>query len=359
MSTAAYHFDLFDTTPYLNPIKKINLMQFVFFVVLFTWLPLILLSGFSGKNLLLDITISVRFLILLPLLLLSPYIIREKLWRIVNHFINSKIVAPSDEKLFHSYVNSTLKLRDSKIAKLAMWILIYTGVLFFAKPTTQSTTLADGWFRFVSQPIYLFVQLFFLYRALLWWRFLFKVSRLDLQLKAAHGDDTGGLAFLGGTIRIFSLPTFILSASVAVRSVSFILYDGGTLDELKIIVAILVGFFLLLFVSPLFLFHGKLISAKVKAALKYGVMGNHQLQQFEQKWLGKPNPELSFLEAPDFSTVTDSISIINKANSMRTIPFQPKALLGFVICIVLPFLPIVALKIPWAEILKRLISLVV
>jgi hypothetical protein len=359
MKTAEIHFDLFNTTPYLDHLKKISLRKFVLFVVLLTWLPLIVLSSFEGKSLLLDITVTVRFLILLPLLMLTPYVVKEKIWNLVDHFLNSKIVSALEEDRFHSYVRSTLRLRDSATAKMILWVLIYTVILFFAKPTVQSSSLADGWFRFVSQPIYLFVQLFFIYRALLWWRFLFLVSRLDLQLKAAHGDDAGGLAFLGGSIRIFNLPAFLLSASVAVRSVSFILYEGGTLDELKIVVAVMVAFFLLLFISPLCLFHKKLISLKAKSALKYGVLAHHQLREFENKWLDKAKAELSYLEAQDFSTVTDSTAIVNKVNTMRTIPFQPKALVIFVVCIVLPFLPIVALKIPWAEILKRLLTLVV
>jgi hypothetical protein len=359
MKTKELNFDLFNTTPYLDHFKKMNLRKYVVFIALFTWLPLVILSTFEGKSLLLDFTVTVRFIILLPLLLLTPYVVKEKLRNLVAHFETSEIVSEAERDRFRSYVSSTLKLRDSWVAKMIMWIMIYSAVLFFLKPTVKYSTLTDGWFRFVSQPIYLFVQLYFIYRARLWWRFLFLVSRLNLHLKAAHGDDTGGLAFIGGSIRVFNLPTFLLSASVAVRAVSFILYEGGTLDELKIVVAILAAFFLLLFISPLFLFHGKLITLKANSCLTYGAMAHHQLREFESKWLFKTSSELSILEAPDFSTVADATSIVNKANTMRTIPFDPKAFIGFVVCIVLPFLPIVALKIPWVEILKRLIILVV
>ena len=360
MKTAQFQFDLFNTTPYLDHLKKMTLFQFVILVVLFTWLPLVILSSFGSKSLLWDITTNVRFLFVLPLLMLTPYFIRESLWRIVNHFTESKIVTESEKDLFQSYIQTTLHWRDSGIVKILLWVIIYIGVFLVSQPPISTAALANNWFKFVSQPIYLFVQLYFIYRAILWWLFLFKVSRLDLQLKAAHGDEAGGLAFLGGSIRIFCLPIFALSASVSARAVNYILYEGGTLDELKIIVGILIGFFFLLFITPLFLFHPKLLQVKIRSCFSYGKLAHHQLQEFEQKWINRSlNRNVSLIDAPDFSAVIDSTSIVTNANTMQLLPFKPKALISFVLSIVLPFLPIVALKIPWVEILKQVFKLII
>ena len=48
----------------------------------------------------------------------------------------------------------------------------------------------------MSIPIFQFLTLRWLYRLLLWFLFLWRVSRLDLRLAPSHPDRAGGLGFL-------------------------------------------------------------------------------------------------------------------------------------------------------------------
>lgn len=51
-----------------------------------------------------------------------------------------------------------------------------------------------------------------LWRILIWGLFLFRVSRLDLQLVPTHPDLVGGLQFVGESLRAFLPVSFTISA---------------------------------------------------------------------------------------------------------------------------------------------------
>ena len=376
LKSKSHDFNLFDNTPYLDRFRSFGLKKCVVFVVVITWLPLAFLSMFySPESFFTDFTMYVRFLVAMPLLLLSPIIFKDKIGAIVNHFVDADIVKESEQEKFFFYIQSTMKLRDSRLAKSLIWLAVYAGVLYFTNesgPHVLSTwraqsmngelafTIAGRWFTFVSQPIYSFIQIYFLYRVLLWWRFMLLVSLLDLQLRASHGDDTGGLVFLGGFIRLFKIPVFAFSVSIAAGAMNLVLYKDFALEDLKFILITLIAFCFLLFVAPLLLFVRPLVKTKNLAILSYGKLGGQQLEQFENKWLhqSKNNLKFSLLESPEFSSVTDAISVVNKVSKMRTIPFTPEVLIGFVICIIAPFLPVFSLKIPWTDLLKKLLGLI-
>jgi hypothetical protein len=376
MKHSVLPFNLFYNTPYLEKWRRLGLCRCIGIVILITWLPLVALSFFHRPhNFLTDVAIYLRFLVALPVLLISPSLIKLRFRKIVNHFVESDIVKAPDRDKFLDYIKTTMELRDSRVAKVIIWIFIYSLIFILMNKSVAplgatwkmteengelSLSLAGGWFAFVSQPIYSFVQLYFLYRVLLWWRFLFLVSRLDLQLSATHGDDTGGLIFLGGSIRAFSLPAFAFSTSIAAGAINLILYEGLVLEELKITLGLLVLISLLLFVAPLLLFHPPLLRLKNKAVLSYGRLGGQQLEAFEKRWLYKTKQSLgpSLLDSAEFSSVTDATSIINKVYKMRTVPFSANVLTTFIVAILLPFIPVFALKMPVVEIFKKLFSLV-
>jgi hypothetical protein len=67
----------------------------------------------------------------------------------------------------------------------------------------------------VSVPLLLLLLLGWLWRVLLWWRFLWLTARLDLRLIPGHPDLAGGLMFVGSSLRSFWLLSFALGAIAA------------------------------------------------------------------------------------------------------------------------------------------------
>lgn len=321
-----------------------------------------------------DVVVFARYLIGLPLMLLTPEFTGQRLTHIVNHFTKSKLIKESESDKFSKLVDNTLRLRDSSTARLIIWVIIYGIVYYLFKntlptlsPSWQTIETANGrslsltgwWFNLVTQPVYVFFVFYFLYRGLLWWRFLAKVSKFDLQLKASHGDDMGGLGFLAETLKAFSVPALAFSVSVASGAANFVLYEGLDITGLQHVLIFLGGFLLIFFVGPLLLFVPVMVKAKSKAILKYGVMEGHQLEAFERHWVeGAAKPENVMLTAADFSSVTDASSIVNRVTNMRTAPFTLKDVISLSIAILLPFLPVVALKVPWSVLFSSVMKLV-
>jgi len=203
------------------------------------------------------------------------------------------------------------------------------------------------------------VVLQFLYRFALWWRFLWKTSRLDLQLNAAHPDGAGGLAFLGLVLPALRMPVFAIAAAPAGALANLILWKGASFANFQYAIAVFATALVALMVGPLLSFKRQLSNAKQRAMLVFGALAGRQLRAFEDKWLGASPPAAEeLLRAPDFSAVVDFNPTVVAIQKMNTLLFSPKQLVPLVIAALLPFLPVAAIEIPLKEILLQMWRLV-
>src|SRR5215813_3802920 len=85
-------------------------------------------------------------------------------------------------------------------------------------------TLAGTWYSWVSLPIFQFLLLRWYVRFAIWYRLLWRISKLKLQLLATDPDQAGGLAFLGKSSYAFSPILFAQGAVLAglISSADFI-----------------------------------------------------------------------------------------------------------------------------------------
>src|SRR5262249_6802556 len=120
--------------------------------------------------------------------------------------------APKDERRFEAYVAHAEKLRTSGLVSIALAILttvlsgwiwrqnwsIRPGVWYVATQPNGDVRLTVGgwWYVFVSLNVFRFVLIRWYYRLLVWYQFLWFVSRFELNLNPLHPDRTGGLGFL-------------------------------------------------------------------------------------------------------------------------------------------------------------------
>ena len=196
----------------------------VIVLAIITWLPLFLLSILKGQawgegtNLpfVQDIDVHVRFLLALPLFVMSELLVHQRLVLVVNEFQERKLIPEPQIAKFHNAISSALRLRNSVVAEIVMVIIIYvigyqlvwnqTSALgttaWYSDPAVGNgrLSLAGIWFRYVSLPIFQFLFLRWYYRIFIWARFLFHVSRIRLRLVPTHPDHVGGLGFLANSI---------------------------------------------------------------------------------------------------------------------------------------------------------------
>jgi hypothetical protein len=195
-------------------------------------------------------------------------------------------------------------------------------------------------------------------RLLLWWGLVFKISRLKLNIVAAHGDGVGGIGFLSTTLNTQLVPLFALSSSAAAGAANLIIYGGFEFSQLQISFVGFAVVLLIIFVGPLLVFIPVLLHAREKAIHEYGVLATVQLNEFQHKWLLSKSGRGEELSAPDFSAVTDFGSEVSRVHNIKLVPIKISDLAATIVVISIPFLPVAALKVPWKVLLERILGII-
>jgi hypothetical protein len=130
-----------------------------------------------------------------------------------------------------------------------------------------------------------------LWRLCIWYGFLWRMSRLDLQPIPTHPDRAAGLGFVGDAQRFFWIIVCALSAATAGVLANEIVFGGVPLHSYKIAIAGYVGVVLLVFLGPLLMFLPQLMRAKIKSVHDYSTFAVMHNQMFDGKWVQGDHPE--------------------------------------------------------------------
>jgi hypothetical protein len=221
-------------------------------------------------------------------------------------------------------------------------------------------SLASWWYALVSLPLLLILLFGWLWRIVLWGRFLIRVAAMNLHLIAAHPDRASGLKFLNSSIIAFLPLGFTFGVIAAGAEANQVLYKSATTESLQNLAAGLVVFVLLLFVGPLLVFMFKLHAQKVEGIFAYGTLADRVGYQFEEKWITNYKQHgSSALEATDFSATTDLYSVVANVHNMRLFPFELRAVVSMIIVTLLPFIPVVLMMMPIKLIVQEVARLLI
>src|SRR5271169_1339971 len=310
---------------------------------LFAWLPLLFLSVLDGRAFggglkipfLYDVEAHVRFLIALPVLIIAELVVHNRVSPLVRRFVERGIVVAGDLPRFNAAVDSALRIRNSIAAEGTLLILVWTLGLWiwrsqvalghptwYARPdaTSLHLTLAGYWYVFVSIPVVQFILLRWYMRLVVWFRLLWRISRLDLHLSAADPDRAGGIGFLGKSSYAFGPILFAQGALLSGVIASRVLYEGQGLLSFKAEAAGFVGFFVFVILGPLVMFSPKLENAKRKGSAEYGMLANRYLAGFEKKWIRSGAPETSaLLGSADIQSLADLENVYSMVRQMRLV----------------------------------------
>ena len=102
--------------------------------VVVTWLPLLVLSAYSGLAVgttiripfLHDLEAQARFLVALPLLIVAELVVHQRSQIVVRRFLDCRLVPEEELQKFLSAVNWGLRLRDWLAAEITLVILVTT-----------------------------------------------------------------------------------------------------------------------------------------------------------------------------------------------------------------------------------------
>jgi hypothetical protein len=357
--------------------ERWNLGRRILVAIGIGWFPLILLTLLFKADtiggLLRDYTANVRTLIAVPVLLIGQVLMDNVFRMMVHHLDEANLLSSLEQAKLNRTIANLVRLRDSFVAEIVIVIIAYANmaaIIGARVASAESWALGDfgwghrlspaGWYWvLVSQLIFRFLLGLSLWKWFLWICFLFRLSRLELELVPTHPDQHGGLGFLGMSPLAIAPTVFVLCGAIGSTWRAQILEHGAHLKNFKIDAIVLLGIMLVLAMGPLILFIPKLGRLHRQGILQYGTLGQLHSVDFHKKWiLNRKGHEEEFLTAPEISTLTDYASSYEKVEKLQPFPLDRGAMVGLVLSIALPLLPVVLAEIPFVTVVKGLLAAV-
>ncbi len=347
----------------------------VAFLIVITWVPLLCLSLAAGRAsggevkfpFLSDPDVFGRYVIALPLLEMGAVLAASALASQINHFREINLIPHKELARFHAGQNELIFLRDSKLAEITILVIAIAfpfglrAVLGFENRGSSwdhagtTITLAGWWQILVSLPVLFFILLRRCWVFLIWVWFLFRISRLNLELSPTHPDHAGGLGFVGRGLAGFSLLLMAFSTIVSAGLSDEIVNRGQSLNDLKYHVALFVIIALVVIHAPLLVFSRRMILCRHYGLRDFGALVLRYDQAFEEKWIEEFDiSRRDLLGSADISALADVATVYEHANDMWPIPVDTKALVLLAIAALIPMIPLIGTAIPVQEILMSL-----
>jgi hypothetical protein len=273
---------------------------------------------------------------------------------------------------FNTVISSAIRLRNSLTVEIALLLFavlagphIWRATLALHSDTWYATitssslshTHAGHWYAFVSVPVFQFILLRWYFRIFIWCRFLFQISRLDLNLVPLHPDRCCGLGFLGNVAIAFAPLLMAHSGLIAGYIANRVLHEGASLPDYKFELLGMAVLLLVIVLGPLCVFIRKLNAARIAGLRTYGRLASEYVNAFAGKWtrgvVAGGEPLLGSADIQSLADLDNSFAIVKE---MKLVPFGKEAVLRFIVVIALPLAPLALTMFSLEELLKRLIT---
>jgi hypothetical protein len=364
-----------------NALELLRLRMLV--IVGFAWLPLLAFSIFERQAwggtaevpFLLDAEVNARFLVALPMLIVAELIVHQRMRVVVRQFLERNLIPESALPRFDAAITSALRLRNSVLAEVIMigfvyiigvlvvwrhYIALSTTTTWYAMPTDEGLILSitGTWYAYFSLPIFQFLLVRWYYRMLIWARFLWQVSRIELSLIPTHPDHVGGLEFLANASHALTPLAVAHGALLAGTIANRILYAGDALPAFKAEIAVVVLFILCVVLGPFLVFAPQLAHAKRTGLREYGVLAERYVREFDAKWLrgGAPTGE-PLVGSGDIQSLADLNNSFEVVKTMRLAPITREALIRLVAATLVPVVPLALTMMSLEELLTTLVGI--
>lgn len=368
------------TTPSLDLLKKR-----IIYITLFTWLPLLFLSILDGKAwgnvkvpFLFDLEAQSRFLIALPLLIAAELLVHKHARLMVGQFIDRDIVTEKELPSFMNLIASAMKWRNSIIIELILLMLAFIGGHYLWSTVTIMETMGHGteswyasvdrtgvhlspagyWYAYISRPLFQFIAYRWYFRILIWAFFLWKTSRLKLNLIPTHPDRACGIGFLSMSSTMFALLIIAHGVLFAGLIANAIFFAGSKLTDFNILLLLLVFFVLMITLGPLLVFSPSLMKAKRTGIRDYGVLASRYVGEFDDKWVRGGAGDEGIIGSPDLQSLADLANSFQVIRDIKSIPFNRDTIIQTILFVLIPIFPLVLTMIPLEELLKKFFDVI-
>jgi len=355
----------------------------IFLIIAVSWLPLLIISFFSGTMLSADSKIKIpflydyltnaRLLISFPVIFLSISIINNLISKSFDQFVSAEIVRTEDLRKFKQISDTYYKLKDSKISNIIIFFLSYLWIYFFWRnyedisglnswklisSGNEGVQLAGYWYYIVSIPVVQIFMFKMIWTFLLWSSSLYRIAKLNLNISSSSPDGAGGLAFLGYTQIFFGLLGFAQNVTFSAGIADKIVYNNESFMDYRFNIILGIISVSLIYIVPLLFFTKHLLNAKLVTLFEYSKLGLNYGTSFENKWIKKNLPDNAepLLGNADIQSLADMSNSVKMVQDQLIIPLRISTFIAFFVVLIIPYLPLLLLRFTSEEILQGILN---
>ena len=339
----------------LGPRRPKHLLWRSVLLLSVTWLPMALLATWEGlyrglaNNFFADFAAYAQFFIGLPLFVIAEAVVIRATGEAGIEFATAGVLRHPAKLLQLDELH-----RDVSRLKNAAWIDVACVLMAFnlsgwivgaellrhgplenwhtawRDSSTRALTVTGWWAFGVAIPLLNYWWLRHVARIFIWTHYLYRVSRLRLDLLATHPDRTGGIGFISDVQGHFAWVIFAYGLTNVAAPVGYELAVLGVDLWIPPVWGPLLGFIIgapLLFTLPLFLFTRRLAITKMLARRRYRRLLTGQTRRMESKVMPLQAQRRVTPEVADFGVVTQLSQLFERIEAMRVVPFDFRSLL--------------------------------
>jgi hypothetical protein len=333
----------------------------VFFALL-TWMPLFILALFDGTlggdkieiNFLEDFTIHIRFLFVVPFLILIEQMINRYFVEYVK--TTERMVGDDQLDRFKRLIDNIDRMSNSYIPELLILLLVFLVIAlkwndltifgstreFLARPDGNKLSPAGWYYLLFSFPFYQLLVFRWVWRWIIWFYSLLRFSGFRLHIEALHADNMGGLEYLNLVPLAFSFlflaPTAGLAAGIGME----IAHEGATLNQYFIDILLYCIAVPLILYAPLLVFMPKVLGVLSKGIQFFGNLVTRHNIEYIKKWINNPSPkDEPILGSMDNSSLNDINGSYTFVQGTKILPVNHRMILSSFILTLLPFIPLI------------------
>jgi len=310
--------------------------------------------------------VHARLLVIIPLFFVCESWVGPRMTAFVATIARTEVVPPAAHSALHAEV--------SRINRWANWwwpealCLLLAGVMdatgsklviygLSAADDPSRTALGAFVYFHVGLNVFRFLLFRWIWKLTLWCWFLWRVSRLDLQLIPGHSDRAGGLGPLEGVHERFTPLVAALSVIECASLVESISAGALSFTAVYPTLALLLLLDGVLFLAPLLVFTDKLWASRTKGVGAYMTLSARYVKEFEAKWTGGSIPDGEpLLGSADLQSLADLANAIGVVKSMRWITVGPRLLTMMTLAAAAPLTPLLLFQYPLAELAQKFFS---
>jgi hypothetical protein len=185
---------------------------------------------------------------------------------------------------------------------------------------------------------------------------MFRLSRLDLVLLPSHPDRSGGLRPIAQVHQYWAIVVFAMSSLLSAHVGLEIVEGGRVLTDFRLELAAFLALSLLVLFAPLLAFSGKLLAARNRGLIDYGLLAAEYTRAFDKRWMGRPRGEHELLGSADIQSLADLANSYEVVHRLRFVPFELLNAFVIVLSVALPFAPLVFTVFSPIDVVRQLVQ---